>query len=701
MRPFIFVLLFTVLPLSFQANAADLKLFDDVVDKIEKSFVEPPDYPFLERNALRGISQHADVSNAEAADLVANNKDTLSKSIGRRIDALASKGKNEKSLETAAIRQMVMSLDPHSNLLTPEEYKDLFIDTKGEFAGVGIEISVDADEIRVVTPIEGSPAYDAGITPGDLIKAIDKTPTKGLGIVKAVKLIRGKADTTVILSIARGSNILEFPLTRRTIRIQSIKSRLLDNGVAYVKINSFSEKTPLILDDALSKLRESEGNIAALVLDLRNNPGGLLASAVQSIDRFIDTGLILSVKGRGTAEQKYEGKTTGTLYIPNIVILVNKGTASGGEIMAGVLQERAGALIVGQKTFGRGTIQTIYELRDGYALRLTTSRYHLPSGRLIQAGIIPDIDVEDIPGKDVPLLLAQLALKTGKMSKRHRDDLLAALALENTGGAHVPVPAKSASLSEVSLAPNFKIQENDLNIAVVIGIENYPEIPRSDYSVSDAILVVDYLKALGFAERNIYRLTNEKATYSAIKKTLESWLPNRMRAGARVIVYFSGHGAPEPKSGDAFLVPYDGDPNYLSDTGYPLRRLYDKLGELKAKEVIVLLDSCFSGAGGRSVLAKGARPLVMTTSVTSSLRANIAILTAAQGNQISTSLPDKKHGAFTYFFLKAINEGKKSLPDIYGYMKLPVEDEARKLNIEQSPSIYPDPLGMQGRFTIR
>ena len=695
--------LITVL-LSFQAIAADLKLFDDVLEKIEKEYVEPPEYLFLQRNALRGVMRGADeaLTGAEDGEPAANSRDELKRSVGRRIDAMIGRGKDGKSLELAAIRQMVMSLDPHSSIMNPEEYKELFVSTKGEFAGVGMEISADANGIMVVAPIDDSPALDAGIRAGDLIGAIDGRTAKGLSVSDAVKLLRGKAGTTVTLSVERGSKTLQLSLVRRTIRVASVKSRLMDDGFAYVRISSFNEKTHQLLDDALSRFRGSGGGIKGLILDLRNNPGGLLNAAVQCTDSFIDTGLIVSVKGRNTAEHKYEGKTTGTYLVPNMVVLVNKGTASGSEIMAGALQEGAGALVVGQKTFGKGNIQTIYELRDGYGLKLTTARYYLPSGKPVQAGIEPDIAVEDLPGKDAPLLLAQTALKSGKTSARYKNELLDALAVATRGEkgpAPTPQPTGTAG-SELSPVPNFGIPENDGNVAVVIGIENYPDIPRSEYSASDAARVADYLKALGFAERNISRLTNEKATYSAIKKTLESWLPNRVRPGGKVVVYFSGHGAPEPKSGEAFIVPYDGDPNYLNDTGYPLPRLYEKLGELKGVETIVLLDSCFSGAGGRSVLARGARPLVMTQSPKPPARANIAILAATQGNQISTSLPDKKQGAFTYFFLKAIKDGKKSVAEIYEYMKPLVEDEARRLNVEQSPSISPDVAKLSGKFFL-
>ncbi len=201
-------------------------------------------------------------------------------------------------------------------------------------------------------------------------------------------------------------------------------------------------------------------------------------------------------------------------------------------------------------------------------------------------------------------------------------------------------------------------------------------------------------------ERNVELLLNERATLSSIKKTLETWLPNRTKKNSRVLIYYSGHGAPEAASGDAYLVPYDGDPNYLSDTGYPLHRLYERLGRLKVVEVIVVLDSCFSGAGGRSVLAKGARPLVMMAEVPV-VGANMVVLSAAEGSQISTSSPDKGHGLFTYHFLKALNDGKKNIVDIYEYIKPQVEDDAKALNVRQSPQISPKVEKLKRKFYLR
>ncbi|MEN6622754.1 MAG: ankyrin repeat domain-containing protein [Smithella sp.] len=254
--------------------------------------------------------------------------------------------------------------------------------------------------------------------------------------------------------------------------------------------------------------------------------------------------------------------------------------------------------------------------------------------------------------------------------------------------------------TDIDDIPIISTEPRDNAYAVVIGIESYRNIPNSDYSRSDATLVKTYLKALGFRERNIDLITDEKATRTDIQKSLEAWLPSKINNDSTVIVYFSGHGAPEPSAGESYLVPYDGDPNYLPVTGYPLKRLYEKLGRLEAKEIIVILDSCFSGSGGRSVLAKGARPLV-TMAPANFLSPNMAILSATQGNQISTSSPDKGHGIFTYYFLKAIKNGKGTLAEIYKYITPKVEDDAKRLDIQQSPNLIPDAASLEKRFSLR
>ena len=246
--------------------------------------------------------------------------------------------------------------------------------------------------------------------------------------------------------------------------------------------------------------------------------------------------------------------------------------------------------------------------------------------------------------------------------------------------------------------PQRAFGESD--VAIVIGIERYQSIPRSEFSGNDARAVKKYLLSLGFAERNIELLTDDRATLSAIRKSVESWLPNRLKSGSRAFIFYSGHGAPDPATGEAFIVPYDGDPSYLGDTGYPVRRLYEKLGKTGARESIVVIDSCFSGTGGRSVIAKGARPLVMM-SESAVLPSNVAVISSTQGTQISTSSAEKEHGMFTWFFLKALREGKKDLAEIYDFVRPLVEDGAKRQNVEQAPTITPDPAQLSGRFIVR
>lgn len=266
--------------------------------------------------------------------------------------------------------------------------------------------------------------------------------------------------------------------------------------------------------------------------------------------------------------------------------------------------------------------------------------------------------------------------------------------------AQLTLPSSTPSLQTASLAtPNFHAPADAHAIAIVIGIEKYQTLPTATYAHDDAELMRAYLRAMGYQDRNIEFLSDERATFSAIRKAIETWLPNRTTNRSRVILYYAGHGAPDPHRGDAYLVPYDGDPNYLSDTGYPLKRLYEKLEKLPAKQVVVLLDACFSGAGGRGVLAQGARSLVRVAKAAPHSN-RMAVLTSTQGSQISTSSAEKKHGIFTYYLAEALNAHKHDLTEIYAFLSAKVEDEAKRLNVEQTPDLSPDPAKLQGMFML-
>ena len=260
-----------------------------------------------------------------------------------------------------------------------------------------------------------------------------------------------------------------------------------------------------------------------------------------------------------------------------------------------------------------------------------------------------------------------------------------------------PVPEKITIKSDIDELPAIKTKPNRNAYAIVIGIENYRQkLPKADFATNDAKLVSEYLsKVMGYPEENIVTLTNEYATKSDFEKYFERWLSNNAEKGSTVFIYYSGHGAPDLKTGGAYLVPYDGDPSFISETGYSLKRMYDALGKLPAKEIVVALDSCFSGAGGRSVLAKGARPLVMNLQDNVILPKNMKVLSASGGDQISSTYDEKGHGLFTYFMLKGIKnedvvkqDGSIAISDLFDYLKPQVERIARKqYNNEQTPHL--------------
>lgn len=308
---------------------------------------------------------------------------------------------NTKEMITGAINGMLNSMDPHSAYLTPELYKELQMDTQGRFGGLGIEITVRNGILTVVSPIEDTPAFKAGVKAGDQILKIEDEFTKDMTIMQAVKKMRGPKGSKINLSIKRegASDLLNFSIVRDTIRVQSVRSRMLEEGYAYIRLAQFQERSDRDLQRALEKLSSEKGGIKGLVLDLRNNPGGLLTQAVRVADIFLDSGLIVYTEGRSdNQKQKYFARKEGSWTDIPMVALVNGGSASASEIVAGALQDHKRAVVLGTKTFGKGSVQTILPLDDNSALRLTTARYYTPKGRSIQAtGIVPDIILENVP----------------------------------------------------------------------------------------------------------------------------------------------------------------------------------------------------------------------------------------------------------------------------------------------------------------
>lgn len=306
-----------------------------------------------------------------------------------------------KEMMNNAIRGMLTGLDPHSDYLDEEAFKELQVGTSGEFGGLGIEVGMEDGFVKVISPIDDTPAQRAGLEAGDLIIRLDDKPVKGMTLNDAVKVMRGKPKTDIKLLVVReGEDApLTIIITRDIIKVKSVKSRMLEEGYGYLRISSFQSRTTENLLDAIDKLKaENKGDLQGLVLDLRNNPGGVLNAAVGVSDAFLHEGKIVYTEGRvDDAVMEYNARTGDKMEGSPIVVLVNQGSASASEIVAGALQDHQRALILGQKTFGKGSVQTVLPLDEKTALKLTTARYFTPNGRSIQAqGIQPDIEIKPL-----------------------------------------------------------------------------------------------------------------------------------------------------------------------------------------------------------------------------------------------------------------------------------------------------------------
>ena len=313
---------------------------------------------------------------------------------------------DDRTLIESAVRGMVTDLDPHSQFLNPEEYEEIRISTTGNYSGVGLEVSVNDGEVRVVAPIEGTPAARAGMRPGDRIVSIDGIEIRVGNVNDTIGRMRGKPGTTVAISVVREDDAapIDFKLIRSHVQVNSVRSELLDEHYAYIRITHFSESTSKDMRKAVAQLRSNmQGDLYGVILDLRNNPGGVLDAAVDVSDAFLDGGLIVTASGRGhDATFRHEAQPGDLLDGKIMVVMVNRGSASASEIVAGALQDNGRAAVVGSQTFGKGSVQTVMPLSNGRAIKLTTSKYFTPSGDTIHgSGITPDIVFEEGGLEDV------------------------------------------------------------------------------------------------------------------------------------------------------------------------------------------------------------------------------------------------------------------------------------------------------------
>ncbi len=373
---------------------------------------------------------------------------------------------DDRKLIENAIRGMLEGLDPHSAYLDKSSYKELQEGTSGEFGGLGIEVGMEDGYIKVISPIDGTPAETAGIKPGDLIIRLDEKSVRGMSLNEAVDLMRGKPGSDIVLSIVREGEEkpIDVTITRAIITEQSVRSEILEPGFAYARVSSFQTHTAEDLRKAIEKLKkESENSLSGLILDLRNNPGGILNAAVGVSDLFLDSGLIVYTEGRiQDSKLNFNAKPSDILRNAPIIVLVNGGSASASEIVAGALQDHERAIIMGKRTFGKGSVQTILPMNDEAALKLTTARYFTPSGRSIQAsGIEPDITIENI--------------------RVNTDD--------NIGSGRIKESDLSGHLDNGNKEEN-KVDKNSGNKTEKKKKENKPSLAETDYQLYEALNVL-------------------------------------------------------------------------------------------------------------------------------------------------------------------------------------------------------------------
>ncbi|MGB1546929.1 MAG: S41 family peptidase [Alphaproteobacteria bacterium] len=356
----------------------------------------------------------------------------------------------DSALIEAAINGMLISLDPHSGYLNPKAFEDMQVRTKGEFGGLGIEVTMENGFVKVVSPIDDTPAHRAGLQTGDYITHLDDKPVLGLTLPQAVEMMRGEVGTKIKLTIRReGSDLIDVTITRARIKIQSVRYRLEDN-VGYVRITSFNEQTQTVLKEAIKSFEKKKGkNLQGIVLDLRNNPGGLLDQAIAVSDTFLEKGEIVSTRGRSPEDaQRFNASTGDLVHGLPVVVLINGGSASASEIVAGALQDHHRAIVLGTRSFGKGSVQTIIPLGKYGAMRLTTARYYTPSGRSIQAkGIDPDILVE------------QARIEKLAINRTREEDLHGALTNEEKEAARLKAQEKKMNESngEVEEAKDYQL----------------------------------------------------------------------------------------------------------------------------------------------------------------------------------------------------------------------------------------------------
>ncbi|MDX9730638.1 MAG: S41 family peptidase [Bdellovibrionales bacterium] len=376
-----------------------------------------------------------------------------------------------KKLIYGGVKGMLQELDPHTNFLPPDVYKEFESETSGEFGGLGIEITLQNDVLTVISPIEDTPAWNAGIKAGDKIVEINGESTKGLSLAEAAQRMRGKRGSKVRMGIFRDGfdKPREFTIARGVVKLKSVKYTDLDEGFGYIRLTSFIENSSGDFERALKEIQKKSKSIKGIIIDLRRNPGGLLDQAVKISDLFLESGVIVSTIGRNKKEKEVlYAKKDGTYQGFPIIVLVNEYSASASEILAGALQDNKRALIMGQRTFGKGSVQSVVKLGDGSGLKLTVARYYTPSGRSIQSeGVIPDVIVEEVDPEQFKKAVIRRDVRREQDLGRHLlgdKEKSESSAPEKSGGDATTYWFKQDTAKKANLSPKEKLLQEDFQV---------------------------------------------------------------------------------------------------------------------------------------------------------------------------------------------------------------------------------------------
>lgn len=586
---------------------------------------------------------------------------------------------------------LLASLDPHSDYLTPEAYRELQIGTKGEFGGLGIELTMKNGMPSVVSPIEDTPAFRAGILAGDQIIEIDGQATKGMVLNDAVKLMRGQKGTRVTLTVQRQGNAmpLRIGLVRDIIMVRSVRFRPLDDGYGYIRIAQFQERTADDVGAALESLKAGNGgSLKGLVLDLRNDPGGLLDSAVKVASHFIESGLIVSMQGRERSSNKqFPALRIAKEAAYPIAVLINGGSASASEIVAGALQDHRRAVIVGARSFGKGSVQTILPIEQG-AVKLTTAIYYTPSGRSIQQiGIVPDVQLDQEASPDEgSIAFAQRLLREASATRNLavRKDQVEQLKIDefftlykNAARASVAVGASAAAASVARLKPapaaearpgaaaatgdpSAVERPDEHRVALVIGNGNYPSAPLKN-PVNDARAIAAKFRSLGFDV-----ITRENVKQKDMTRAITQFGEKLAKSGTVGIFYYAGHGM--QVRGKNYLIPVDAQISSEASVRSEAVDVDSLLEQLATSALgIVILDACRNNPferrfrGGSGGLAQMDAP-----------KGTLIAYATAPGKVASDG--DGRNGLYTQEFLRMLDEPGLKVEDVFKRVRRRVAD---------------------------